>query len=104
MESKLKSRKFWMVVATFVAGIVAVFTETEVDPEIIFGYMGVLAAWLGIQGWADKAQAASGITMERRLYAAQMSAAMEQLAAYGAVGAVEPGAVPSDYPPLEIVD
>ena len=100
MESKLRSRKFWMVVATAIASFWAVFTETEIDPEIVYGYMGVLAAWLGVQGWADKATAESGITMERRLYAAQISAAMEQISAIQGL----PEVPVTKFPPLESVD
>ena len=110
MKSKLRSRKFWLVIATFVAGLWATFTETEVDPELLLTYGGVLMAWLGVQGWADKAQAASGIVMERRLYSAQMNAAMEQMSAMqedtpsSGVEAASRGSDPvGKYPPLASV-
>jgi len=96
MESKLKSRKFWVVV---VAAVLTVWTEvtgTEVDPEQLFALAGIIMTWLGFQGWADKSQAASGIAMERQLYAAQMNAAMEALAAARGEeeGVVFPGPTP----------
>ncbi len=102
--SRLRSRKFWVVVATFVAGIWATLTDTEVDPEQLLSAAGVIIAWLGIQGWADKAQAASGIVMERRLYSAQMNAAMQQLEAFqNPPDQGDGGTAPmdgNDYPPL----
>ena len=100
MESKLRSRKFWLVIATFVAGLWATFTETEVDPEMLLSAGGVIIAWLGVQGWADKAQAASGIVMERRLYSAQMNAAIEQMASMqGSQGTEVPPSAEEFYPP-----
>jgi hypothetical protein len=109
MESKLRSRKFWMVVATFVAGVIAVFTETDIDPQIVYGYIAALAAWLGIQGWTDKAEAASGISLERRLFAAQMQAMAAQLQGEAEAAAeanpveeypVPVAVMPTEYPPL----
>ena len=114
MESKLRSRKFWMVIAVFVAGLWATFTGTEVDPETLLSAGGIIITWLGVQGWADKATAESGISFERRLYQANMEAAMAQFQnMQGSQGVEVPpfgpdptefeSSVPPTYPPLESV-
>jgi len=80
MQNKWLSRKFWVVVVT---GILAAWVElggADLDPEMILGYMGIVMTWLGVQGWADKSEVGSGIALERQIFNAQMSAAMEALA------------------------
>ena len=77
-RSRWTSRKFWVVIITAVAAVWSVVTDTEVDPQTAIAAATIIATWLGIQGWADKAEAASGISFERQLFQANMQAAYAQ--------------------------
>ncbi len=57
LRQKLMSRKFWVVVATFVASAVAIFyPDVAVNEEAIVGAAGVAIAYLFGQSWVDKTQ------------------------------------------------
>ena len=91
-RSRWTSRKFWVVIITAVAAVWSVVTDTEVDPQTAIAAATIIATWLGIQGWADKAEAASGISFERQLFQANMQAAyaqFEQLSGASEVGNVQ---------------
>ena len=88
-RSRWTSRKFWVVIISAVAAVWSVVTDTEVDPQTAIAAATIIATWLGIQGWADKAEAASGISFERQLFQANMQAAyaqFEQLTGEGPAG------------------
>ena len=87
MKEKLQSRKFWVVVATFIAGLATIFGDIEVDPEALVGAAAIIMTYLGGQSWVDssKAKAAVGAAAQAALedaeaYARSLEA---QLAAAG---------------------
>ena len=59
LKQKLLSRKFWVIVSTFVVSVVGLFNPelaADVDPLAIVGLAGVVIAYLGGQSWVDKTQ------------------------------------------------
>ena len=59
LRQKLLSRKFWVTVATFVVGAIAMFSPdvaAHLDPVALAGLAGVVIAYLTGQSWIDKTQ------------------------------------------------
>ncbi len=59
LKQKLLSRKFWVTVAAFVVGVVAIFQPdiaAELDPTALASLAGIVIAYLGGQSWIDKTQ------------------------------------------------
>lgn len=52
---KLKSRKFWVMMGSVVALVVAEITGYQVDPQAIAGLGAIVVVWLGGQSYIDKA-------------------------------------------------
>ena len=106
MSSRFTSRKFWVVILTAVAAVWSVVTDTEVDPQTAIAAATIIATWLGVQGWADKAEASSGIIFERQLYQANMQAAMQQFEQLNnpQTEVVFTAEQDQEYPPLSLVE
>ena len=66
MKEKLLSRKFFVVVAAFVAGIGTVLFDVEIDPEALIGFAAIVVTYLGGQSFVDKAQAANAVSFASR--------------------------------------
>lgn len=66
MKDKLLSRKFWVVAATFVAGLATIFADVEIDPEALVGFAAIVITYLGGQSWVDKSQAANAVSFASR--------------------------------------
>ena len=87
MKEKLQSRKFWVVVATFAAGIAKVLFDIEIDDQALVGAAAVVVTYLGGQSWVDSAAAKNAVSFASRnaLEAAEAYARSleDQLAAAG---------------------
>lgn len=66
MKEKLLSRKFFVVVSAFIAGVALVLFDLEIDPEALIGFGAIVVTYLGGQSWVDKAQAANAIDQSVR--------------------------------------
>lgn len=66
MKEKLLSRKFWVVVATFVAGLAKVLFDLDVDDQALVGGVAIVIAYLGGQSWVDKAAASNAVDQAAR--------------------------------------
>ncbi len=66
MKEKLLSRKFWVVVATFVAGLAKVLFDIEVDDQALVGGAAIVITYLGGQSWVDAKAAANAVSFASR--------------------------------------
>ena len=54
MNTKFKSRKFWITIGTAVSLVVAQIFEIEVDPAAIAGLAAIIGTYVFSQGLVDK--------------------------------------------------
>lgn len=52
-KDKLTSRKFLVTIGTAIAGLLSVFFDWDVDPNVIIGVCGVIATWVFTEGKLD---------------------------------------------------
>lgn len=67
MKEKLQSRKFWVVVASFVAGLAAIFGDVEVDPEALVGFAAIVMTYLGGQSFVDGKKAKAAVDLSAQI-------------------------------------
>ncbi len=71
-KSKLTSRKFLVTIGTALTGLLSVFFDWDVDPNIIIGVCGVIATWVFTEGKLDgTAMAVDGQQKEQIISALQ---------------------------------
>jgi len=51
---KLKSRKFWVMMGSVAALLIAEFTGYQVDPQALASLGAIVVVWLGGQSYIDK--------------------------------------------------
>lgn len=88
MSEKFKSRKFWVMMGSVVALVVAELTGYTIDPQAIAGLGAIVVVWLGGQSYIDKGKVISETKVAGEIgkvqaiaYARQLE---QQLAALGA--------------------
>ena len=82
LKQKLLSRKFWVIVSTFVVSVVGIFNPelaADVDPLALAGLAGVAIAYLGGQSWIDKTQIDGQLQVARDEGLLQAQAYIQQL-------------------------
>ncbi len=50
---KLKSRKFLIVIVTFVVGGATELFGVDLDPNVVYGFIAVALGFIGVEGLAD---------------------------------------------------
>jgi serine acetyltransferase len=66
VKEKLLSRKFFVVVATFVAAALKVLFDIEIDDSALVGAAAIVVTYLGGQSWVDKAKASNAVDFSVR--------------------------------------
>ncbi len=104
LRQKLLSRKFWVTVATFVVGVIAIFNPElaeQIDPLALAGVAGVVIAYVGGQSWIDKTAVDGQLKVARDeglLQAQQyINSLQQQLAALQALSQPQAG-TPEGFP------
>ena len=66
MKEKLLSRKFWVVVATFVATTAKVLFDIEIDDQALVGAAAIVVTYLGGQSFVDAKAASNAVSFASR--------------------------------------
>ena len=76
--AKLKSRKFLLVVVTFVVGFCSEAFGWDLDPNVIYGYVLTALAFIGVEGLADNNSRKLDGAFSVKMLQAQLNDLLEQ--------------------------
>ena len=99
---KLKSRKFLIVIVTFIVGGAATLFGVDLDPNVVYGFIAVALGFIGVEGLADNSsRKLDGSFAVRMIQAelADMQAAAEGMAeeVYERAAEIGQDAVPGGF-------
>ncbi len=103
MLAKFQSRKFLIVVVTFLVGGAATLFDWDLDPNIVYGYIATALGFIGVEGLADNTSRKLDGSFALRMIQAQLTELQE--AGYAAADTVQDiageigrDAVPGGFP------
>lgn len=98
--AKLQSRKFLIVVVTFVVGAATELFSIDLDPNVVYGFIAVALGFIGVEGLADN----SSRKLDGSFAVKMLQAQLEDIQAQTVERAGEIGqdAVPGGFPDSSI--